>query len=103
MTRLVQCIVIGGLGTAVFIPAVLLFLGEQAGVAQLRHWGVALNSDASLVQMLGGGVLLYTGLAAQRMKSGNSLHLRMFKVCAFAAGLTLLTTNAYLIALRLVS
>lgn len=103
MTRLGQCLIIGGFGTAVFVPAVLLIAGRQAGIAQLRHGGLALNSDASLVMMFVGGIFLYMSIAVKRLSGGNPLRLKMFRACAFAAGAILLATNAYLIALRLAS
>src|ERR1700757_1178937 len=66
MTRLGKCLVIGGFGTALFIPAVLLISGRRVGVAQLRHWGVALNSDASLVMMFVGVLFLHMSFVAKR-------------------------------------
>jgi hypothetical protein len=79
MTRLRQCLVIGDFGTAVFVPAVQLISGRQAGVAQLRHWGVVLNSDASLVMMFVGGLFLYMRFVAKRLSGGKPLRLKMFR------------------------
>ena len=101
MTRLGQCIAVGGLGTAVFVPAIFLIAGQWADVAQLRHLGSAFNHDASLLMMFVGGFFLYASVAVRRLPGRNPLYLKMFRVCVFAAGALLLATNAYLIALRL--
>jgi hypothetical protein len=101
MTRLEQCIAIGGFGTAVFVPAIFLIAGQLANVAELGRWGSAFNHDGSLVMMFFGGLFLYASLVVRRLSAGNSLHLKMFRVCTFAAGSVLLATNAYLISLRL--
>jgi hypothetical protein len=103
ITRSGQCVIFGTIGAAVAIPAILLIASRYYGLPKMQHIGSALNTDASLVMIVVGGILLYISVATKTLSGGNPLLLKSFKICAFVAGMIEVIQNAYLIALRIAS